>query len=81
MEGGLILSQVLTRFTTPVIYLYLDGMVRWMSRVAGPALVNLPGWREVNAALPFTSGVCKPRAGGTTFMVVQKAACSLHRLR
>jgi hypothetical protein len=25
MEGGLILSQVLTRFTTPVIYLYSDG--------------------------------------------------------
>ena len=35
MEGSLILSQVLTRFTTPVIYLYLDGMVRWMSRVGG----------------------------------------------
>jgi hypothetical protein len=36
MEGGLILSQVLTRFTTPVIYLYSDWMVRWMSRVRGP---------------------------------------------
>ncbi len=30
--GGLILSQMLTLFTTPVIYLYLDGFGAWLRR-------------------------------------------------
>jgi len=37
MVGGLILSQVLTLFTTPVIYLYLDRVNTWLGKrqVAG----------------------------------------------
>src|SRR5580698_5588105 len=31
MVGGLIVSQALTLFTTPVIYLYLDGFSHWLS--------------------------------------------------
>jgi multidrug efflux pump len=31
--GGLIVSQVLTLYTTPVMYLYLDRFGRWASRV------------------------------------------------
>jgi HAE1 family hydrophobic/amphiphilic exporter-1 len=31
MFGGLIVSQALTLFTTPVIYLYLDRLSHWMS--------------------------------------------------
>jgi HAE1 family hydrophobic/amphiphilic exporter-1 len=31
MVGGLIVSQALTLFTTPVIYLYLDKFSRWFS--------------------------------------------------
>jgi multidrug efflux pump subunit AcrB len=35
MVGGLIMSQALTLFTTPVIYLYLDGFSRWLQRKRG----------------------------------------------
>jgi HAE1 family hydrophobic/amphiphilic exporter-1 len=31
MVGGLIVSQALTLFTTPVIYLYLDRLNNWFS--------------------------------------------------
>jgi HAE1 family hydrophobic/amphiphilic exporter-1 len=34
MVGGLLFSQALTLFTTPVIYLYLDQLSNWMSRGA-----------------------------------------------
>jgi Cu/Ag efflux pump CusA len=30
--GGLIVSQVLTLYTTPVIYLYMDRLNTWISR-------------------------------------------------
>ena len=32
MVGGLLVSQALTLFTTPVIYLYLDRLSHWLSR-------------------------------------------------
>jgi Cu/Ag efflux pump CusA len=35
MVGGLALSQVLTLYTTPVIYLYLDRPQHWLSRLNG----------------------------------------------
>jgi len=34
MVGGLLLSQALTLFTTPVIYLYLDRVKTWLSKSA-----------------------------------------------
>jgi Cu/Ag efflux pump CusA len=30
--GGLIVSQMLTLFTTPVVYLYLDRLQNWIQR-------------------------------------------------
>ena len=37
MVGGLLLSQVLTLFTTPVIYLYFDRLgQRWSRKPAAP---------------------------------------------
>jgi hydrophobic/amphiphilic exporter-1 (mainly G- bacteria), HAE1 family len=32
MVGGLIVSQALTLFTTPVVYLYLDSFSQWLKR-------------------------------------------------
>jgi HAE1 family hydrophobic/amphiphilic exporter-1 len=34
MVGGLAVSQALTLFTTPVIYLYLDRFANWVSKFA-----------------------------------------------
>jgi len=33
--GGLIVSQLLTLYTTPVVYLYLDRLQRWLQIVRG----------------------------------------------
>jgi len=34
MVGGLALSQLLTLYTTPVVYLYLDRLQSWLKRDA-----------------------------------------------
>jgi multidrug efflux pump subunit AcrB len=31
--GGLILSQMLTLFTTPVVYIYMDRLQSWLRRI------------------------------------------------
>ena len=41
--GGLILSQALTLYTTPVVYLYVDRVSHWWARIHG---------REPRQALP-----------------------------
>jgi multidrug efflux pump len=33
--GGLIVSQLLTIFTTPVVYIYLDRLQLWIQRIRG----------------------------------------------
>jgi multidrug efflux pump len=40
--GGLIVSQMLTIFTTPVVYLYLDRLQTWISRLRGRAAAPAP---------------------------------------
>jgi multidrug efflux pump subunit AcrB len=53
--GGLLISQWLTLYTTPVIYLYLDRLNRWLAR---------PGRRAaVQAAKPRGEVIRIPRAG------------------
>jgi HAE1 family hydrophobic/amphiphilic exporter-1 len=42
MVGGLIVSQALTLFTTPVIYLYLDRLSHWLSGSAKRATIDAP---------------------------------------
>ncbi len=41
MVGGLLLSQILTLYTTPVIYLYLDRFQHWLSPARKPAVPRL----------------------------------------
>jgi HAE1 family hydrophobic/amphiphilic exporter-1 len=36
MVGGLIVSQLLTLFTTPVVYLYLDRLQTWLRGERAP---------------------------------------------
>jgi multidrug efflux pump len=35
--GGLLVSQALTLYTTPIVYLYLDRLRVWLSRSVGGA--------------------------------------------
>jgi HAE1 family hydrophobic/amphiphilic exporter-1 len=39
MVGGLLVSQALTLFTTPIVYLYLDRLSQWLSRRSRAAKV------------------------------------------
>jgi hydrophobic/amphiphilic exporter-1 (mainly G- bacteria), HAE1 family len=50
MVGGLIISQVLTLFTTPVIYIYLDRVSDWVTRGRAPAHEATPGDRHAQEA-------------------------------
>jgi multidrug efflux pump len=42
MVGGLIFSQALTLFTTPVIYLYFDRLARRVATRRGPSSTSAP---------------------------------------
>ena len=41
MVGGLLLSQALTLFTTPVVYLYLDRLSNWRKRPKATATLSV----------------------------------------
>jgi multidrug efflux pump len=44
MVGGLVVSQLLTLFTTPVVYIYMDRLSRWAGRMRtrSPSLAAVP---------------------------------------
>jgi hydrophobe/amphiphile efflux-1 (HAE1) family protein len=42
MVGGLIVSQLLTLFTTPVVYIYMDRLNEWLSRPPSAKMVGTP---------------------------------------
>jgi len=51
--GGLLVSQMLTLFTTPVVYLYMDRLRDWRVRTTeGRAALKLP--RDLDSSLPRT---------------------------
>jgi hydrophobe/amphiphile efflux-1 (HAE1) family protein len=51
MVGGLIVSQALTLYTTPVVFLYLDRVNRWLSGL------GRSGHHDHDAAIPETTRV------------------------
>jgi hypothetical protein len=53
--GGLVVSQFLTLYLTPVIYLYMDRLTRWLSG----------GKKQPRTAAP-ASGAQVPAAGAET---------------
>jgi len=61
MVGGLALSQVLTLFSTPVVYLYLDRAHRWYGRLAGAREARRAIGR---AARPDPDTVAAPQDAG-----------------
>jgi multidrug efflux pump len=40
--GGLLASQMLTLYTTPVVYLYFDRLRLWWQRMRGKSAVAVP---------------------------------------
>jgi Cu/Ag efflux pump CusA len=41
--GGLLVSQLLTLFTTPVVYIYMDSLGNWLGRGRAAAVeANVP---------------------------------------
>jgi Cu/Ag efflux pump CusA len=53
--GGLLVSQMLTLFTTPVVYLYMDRLRDWRVRKKeGRASVKWP--RDLGTSLPHPRG-------------------------
>jgi HAE1 family hydrophobic/amphiphilic exporter-1 len=54
--GGLMLSQVLTLYTTPVVYLYLDRLGNWLTgRKPRPAETSTPSSTEADTELRHES--------------------------
>ena len=58
MVGGLVLSQALTLFTTPVVYLYLDRAHRWVAE----RLAARDALREARAAIAANAHAAPRRA-------------------
>ena len=62
MVGGLIVSQALTLFTTPVVYLYLDQF---------QALAEAPARQDATAALPDARPLAAAQRGAVKILLVE----------
>ena len=78
MVGGLIVSQALTLFTTPVIYLYLDRLSRWIS---GSQKAKPPAPQNARAGLGPREGGGVRREPALPAIVQCRAAATKHRGR
>ena len=63
--GGLLVSQMLTLFTTPVVYLYFDRLQHWWSRVRRHAAEDGAGFRGMMETRKRSAGsfVCEADFG------------------
>ena len=59
MVGGLLVSQAMTLFTTPVIYLYLDRAHTWYMRTVHPMLLARYLANDDDLAYILGSRVCR----------------------
>ena len=64
--GGLVLSQILTLYTTPVVYLYLDRFRLWPRAGAVPA-----------ARRPFLQNIHDPQRQAVVFLLPLRGAVAL----
>jgi len=60
MVGGLVLSQALTLFTTPVVYLYLDRAHRWYERRVRARSTRRAGRTAPEGARPGAASPSRP---------------------
>ena len=70
--GGLIFSQVLTLYTTPVVYLYLDRLRLW-----GPAPPGPPPRREADARRPMFREPDSPSERGCMLAACSGSSCPI----
>jgi Cu/Ag efflux pump CusA len=49
MAGGLVVSQILTLFTTPVVYLYMEKLGRFLARMRGGSGVDAGAYVAIAA--------------------------------
>jgi len=62
MFGGLIVSQALTLFTTPIIYLYLDQLAHWISGGAREKAPSMAKMHERQPELPLDLADAKKKS-------------------
>jgi HAE1 family hydrophobic/amphiphilic exporter-1 len=53
--GGLMLSQILTLYTTPVVYLYLDRLSNWLTKRKPPSAGISPSTTAADTGLGHES--------------------------
>jgi hydrophobic/amphiphilic exporter-1 (mainly G- bacteria), HAE1 family len=56
MVGGLLVSQALTLFTTPVVYIYMDKLNHWLSCQRAGAPAERPAFKAEGAAAIHSQG-------------------------
>ncbi len=60
MVGGLLLSQALTLYTTPVVFLYLERINSWLSKRSSLRIADLGGASGPRPEQPAISQVTPP---------------------